>query len=213
MYGQAGEKSRMRHLVVVPASGDIRQARARVREALRPRMPLVTIPVFVGLGVAEAALSSLGLGIGAEHWPQGQKWADASARASAPLTLVSREDEPGAPTDEHTGPVPARSAVLAGRGRDTLERMFARPYLAQLGFLIHAGVDRLAEQTEFAVDELNDLSEEVLGRLDLCAYGVMDKATAAATRIARATTSAFRPERRHPRAETHDESHRWSRSA
>jgi hypothetical protein len=203
----------MRHLVVVPASGDLRQARARVREALRPRMPLLATPVLVGLGVADAALTSLGLGVSSGPRPRGQGRPDASARPTAALALVSRDDEPAARVDGRSAPAAARSAVLAGRGRQTLESMFARPYLAQLGFLLDAGIDRLTEQTEFAVDELNDLTEEVLGRIDLCAYGAMDKATSAATKFARATTAAFLTERRHPRAETHHETHWWSRSA
>lgn len=202
----------MRHLVVVPASGDIRQARARVREALRPRMPLVTMPVLVGLGLADAALSSLGLGIAAQHWPEEPKPAGVSAPAIAPLTLVRGDDKPDVRADQRSRPVATRSAGLAGRGRETLERMFARPYLAQLGFLVNAGIERLTEQTEFAVDELNDLSEEVLARFDLYAYGAMDKA-AAATRAACATASACRPERHHPRAETRNESRWSSRSA
>jgi len=152
--------------VAMPVSGDIRRARANAARLLGPQLGLLRGPLLACLGTSQWAVSTL----------------------TKPSVLGT--DESGA----LTAPPPAQSpygAVVAttvqppgleSRGQMALEWIRARPRVAASLHRVDELGGRMARRVEYAADELHDVSEELLGRISLGTYSLLDQALAATKR-------------------------------
>jgi hypothetical protein len=129
-------------MVQLPASGDVRQFRAQAARAIGPQFALLRGPLLASLGAGEVAVSTL---ISPDLW------------AGRPPRMSSVT--PG-----------AVYAQLMGRGRDRLARLRAQPTVASTLRAVDEMTVRFNRRLEHALDELNDSSEEFLGRLSWQTY-------------------------------------------
>jgi hypothetical protein len=129
-------------MVQLPASGDVRQFRAQAARAIGPQFALLGGPLLAWLGAGDVAMSTL---------TSPDLWSGRRPRLNA--------ESPG-----------GVYAQLMGRGRDRLARLRAQPRVASTLRIVDEMTVRINQRLEYALDELNDSSEEFLGRLSWQAY-------------------------------------------
>jgi heparin binding hemagglutinin HbhA len=129
-------------MVELPASGDVRQFRAQAARALGPQFALLRGPLLAWLGAGDVAVT----------------------------TLTGRDLWAGRRPRVHPTTPGGVYAQLMGRGQDRLARLRAQPRVASTLRIVDEVTVRFNRHLEYALDELNDSSEEFLGRLSLQTY-------------------------------------------
>ncbi|MBB6379557.1 hypothetical protein BKA01_006832 [Pseudonocardia eucalypti] len=140
--------------VSLPASGDFRQLRARTKLAVGIPLALVRNPVLACVGASDLAFNTV------SH----------AVTGSAP------------------GPTMARSgtsyAEMTSHGEAALARVRSNPDVAKAMRGLEDATDEFNRRFEYIVDELNDLSEEALGRFSLRREAARNRAAELSRRVA-----------------------------
>lgn len=161
--------------MAMPVSGDIRRARANAARLLGPQLVQLRGPLLACLGTSQWAVSVL------------VRPAVLGTRRSgvfpAPPPPPPRSSY-GALVSMGTPPV-----GLEGRGQMALEWIRARPRVAASLRRADELGGRMARRVEDAADELHDASEELLGRISLGTYSLLEHALAATKKVV-GTTAA-----------------------
>jgi hypothetical protein len=158
----------------VPTSGDIRQKRARLVRAWRPRVRAARGPLLAALGAGGVAVRTLTrplLPVAARAGMRGAvEVLEASEQPPAQSVLVSPEPSPdlrgGAGRPGGRVPAHMRAGVygeLAWRGWRMLRRLQAQPGAARVARQARESGGRLSRQAESVADEMHDAVEETLG--------------------------------------------------
>lgn len=184
-------------MIGLPASGDIRQARAQAARALGPQISLLRGPLLAGVGAGHLAYATLVRGNVTDQGPDSNS---INSNGAQPNSADPDSTQPdgigvdgiGADAWDRPAGEPDQSragyAELMDRGHDSLERMRAQPRVADALRQLEQATERLDHQLEYVVDELHDLSEEFLGRLSLQTYTARKQAMSLARRLVQPVT-------------------------
>lgn len=126
-------------------------------------------PLLVWLGAAGLAVDTIGHAVGSI----GQAADSLGQAAGLPAELLGWVGEMGARA--HDGYL-----ELAGRGQEALNRFTARPSVSRALRGVEEAGREFDGRLQYAVDELNDLSEEALGRMSEQTWQLRERALQAA---------------------------------
>jgi hypothetical protein len=179
------------------SSATVRPSRSRssqlVTTALRPaRAPVllwVGAAAVIGVAIVET-LSRAQVGAGAERAlmvERGQRWQDKYRQLTRP---VRHPSELASNLDHTRSMLRATYLRLAERGQPRYDTIRARPAVAQAVRALDDAAHELDQTLQYAVDEANDSTEEVLGLASLYAHAPGARVRRAVRRWARGADTA-----------------------
>jgi hypothetical protein len=157
----------------MPVSGDIRRARANAARLLGPQLGLLRRPLLACLGTSQWVVTTWG-----KPAVLGTRGSGVFPAAPAPR-----------PSYEALVSTRAQPLGLESRGQMALEWIRARPRVATSLRRVDELGGRMTRHVEDTADELHDVSEELLGRISLGTYSLLDQALAATKRAFGATAA------------------------